>query len=69
MTEVTLPTDYVTKRCKGYGIVSFMMPEDAVKALNEMDGKNFQVSQHYGAAPVCGNMPVPCPLVICSVVN
>ncbi|GAU91865.1 hypothetical protein RvY_04042-2 [Ramazzottius varieornatus] len=41
ISEVKLPTDFITNQAKGYSIVTFMMPEHAVKALT-MDGKAFQ---------------------------
>ncbi|XP_055350135.1 probable RNA-binding protein 19 [Paramacrobiotus metropolitanus] len=42
VVEITLPVDQMTKKCRGYGIVTFALPEDAVKALNALDGKDFQ---------------------------
>ncbi|OWA53427.1 putative RNA-binding protein 19 [Hypsibius exemplaris] len=40
VSELILPIDRDTQRNKGYGIVTFMMPEHAVKALS-LDGKDF----------------------------
>ena len=38
MTEVNLPIDKNTRKPKGFGTVTFMMPEHAVKAYSELDG-------------------------------
>lgn len=38
MTEVNLPVDKVTRKLKGFGTVTFMMPEHAAKAYSELDG-------------------------------
>lgn len=38
MTEVNLPVDRITRKPKGFGTVTFMMPEHAVKAYTELDG-------------------------------
>lgn len=37
-----LPIDSLTRLTKGYGIVTFLFPEHAVKAFNELDGTIFQ---------------------------
>ena len=42
IAEVHLPIDKTTKRITGIGFVTFVMPEHAVKAFNELDGKVFQ---------------------------
>eukprot|EP00794_Sanderia_malayensis_P013983 gene13983-15441_t len=42
IAEVHLPIDKTTKRVTGIGFVTFVMPEHAVKALNELDGTVFQ---------------------------
>ena len=42
IAEVHLPIDRSTKRITGIGFVTFVMPEHAVLAFNEMDGKVFQ---------------------------
>ncbi len=42
IAEVHLPIDKTTKRITGIGFVTFVMPEHAVKALNELDGIVFQ---------------------------
>ncbi|KAF7990450.1 hypothetical protein HCN44_000255 [Aphidius gifuensis] len=38
LVEVNLPIDKVTRKPKGFGTVTFMMPEHAVKAFTELDG-------------------------------
>lgn len=38
LTEVTLPIDSTTRKLKGFGLVTFLMPEHAVKAYSELDG-------------------------------
>lgn len=38
MTEVNLPVDSTTRKMKGFGTVTFLMPEHAVKAYTELDG-------------------------------
>lgn len=43
LTEVHLPVDSLTKNVKGFGFVTFMIPEHAVKAFTELDGTVFQV--------------------------
>ncbi|XP_076364328.1 putative RNA-binding protein 19 [Tachypleus tridentatus] len=42
LTEVHLPIDRFTRKCKGFAFVTFMFPEHAVKAFSELDGKIFQ---------------------------
>ena len=42
IAEVHLPIDKTTKRITGIGFVTFVMPENAVTAFNELDGKIFQ---------------------------
>lgn len=39
--ELTVPTDYVTHKLKGFGTVTFLMPEHAVLAYSELDGTVF----------------------------
>ena len=41
--DITLPVDRFTKKIKGFAIVSFNPPENAVKAFAELDGSVFQV--------------------------
>ncbi|XP_076648162.1 putative RNA-binding protein 19 [Halictus rubicundus] len=38
LTEVNLPVDRVTRKPKGFGTVTFLMTEHAVKAYSELDG-------------------------------
>ncbi|XP_076242891.1 putative RNA-binding protein 19 isoform X2 [Calliopsis andreniformis] len=38
LTEVNLPIDKITRKPKGFGTVTFMMTEHAVKAYSELDG-------------------------------
>jgi len=38
LSEVDLPVDRVTRKPKGFGTVTFLMPEHAVKAYSELDG-------------------------------
>ncbi|KAL0127217.1 hypothetical protein PUN28_005487 [Cardiocondyla obscurior] len=38
LSEVDLPVDRETRRPKGFGTVTFLMPEHAVKAYSELDG-------------------------------
>ncbi|XP_074038360.1 probable RNA-binding protein 19 [Leptinotarsa decemlineata] len=42
LTEVNLPVDRNTKVIKGFGTVTFLMPEHAVKAYGELDGSILQ---------------------------
>ncbi|ALC48638.1 CG3335 [Drosophila busckii] len=42
VTEISLPVDKVTRQIKGFGTVTFMMPEHAVLAFNALDGSDFQ---------------------------
>lgn len=38
LTEVSLPIDFTTRKLKGFGLITFLMPEHAVKAYSELDG-------------------------------
>ncbi|KAG7197053.1 hypothetical protein KM043_017582 [Ampulex compressa] len=38
LTEVNLPVDRVTRKPKGFGTVTFLLPEHAMKAYSELDG-------------------------------
>lgn len=38
LAEVNLPIDSTTRKPKGFGVVTFVMPEHAVKAYSELDG-------------------------------
>lgn len=42
VTEISLPIDPVTRKIKGFGTVTFVMPEHAVQAFSELDGSTFQ---------------------------
>ncbi|KPM05104.1 RNA-binding protein 19-like protein [Sarcoptes scabiei] len=42
LTEVHLPIDVNTKKPKGFAFITFMFPEHAVKAYNEIDKTDFQ---------------------------
>ncbi|GLV42925.1 uncharacterized protein CBL_20481 [Carabus blaptoides fortunei] len=38
ITEISMPVDKNTRKLKGFGVVTFLMPEHAVKAYSELDG-------------------------------
>lgn len=38
LSEVDLPVDRMTRKPKGFGTITFLMPEHAVKAYSELDG-------------------------------
>jgi len=42
VTELHLPLDRLTRKIKGFGFVSFLLPEHATKAFNALDGTIFQ---------------------------
>lgn len=42
IAEVSLPIDTLTRKIKGFGTVTFVMPEHAVRAFSELDGSSFQ---------------------------
>jgi len=42
VAEVNLPIDKLTRRSKGFGFVTYMMPEHAVQAFSELDGSTHQ---------------------------
>ncbi|KAG1676579.1 putative RNA-binding protein 19 [Nymphon striatum] len=42
LSEVNLPIDRFTRKIKGFGFITYVMPEDAVKACAELDGHSFQ---------------------------
>ncbi|XP_023701219.1 probable RNA-binding protein 19 [Paramormyrops kingsleyae] len=42
LSEIHFPIDSLTKKPKGFAFVTYMIPEDAVHALAEMDGHVFQ---------------------------
>ncbi|KAH8276359.1 hypothetical protein KR026_004754 [Drosophila bipectinata] len=41
VVEVSLPVDKLTRKIKGFGTVTYMMPEHALKAFNALDGTDF----------------------------
>lgn len=41
VTEISLPIDPATRKIKGFGTVTFVMPENAVQAFSELDGSTF----------------------------
>ncbi|XP_047110139.1 probable RNA-binding protein 19 [Schistocerca piceifrons] len=41
LTEVVMPVDRLTRKTKGFGVVTFLMPEHAAKAYTELDGSVF----------------------------
>ncbi|XP_023300738.2 probable RNA-binding protein 19 [Lucilia cuprina] len=41
VAELNLPVDTVTRQIKGFGTVTFLMPEHAVLAFNKLDGTTF----------------------------
>ncbi|XP_037726469.1 probable RNA-binding protein 19 [Drosophila subpulchrella] len=41
VVEVNLPVDKLTRKIKGFGTVTYMMPEHALKAFNSLDGSDF----------------------------
>lgn len=41
VTEVIVPLDKLTRKIKGYGVVTYLIPEHAVKAFTELDGTVF----------------------------
>ncbi|XP_035700850.1 probable RNA-binding protein 19 isoform X2 [Folsomia candida] len=42
VTEVHLPVDRLTRQSKGFAFVSFLLPEQAAKAFEALDGTTFQ---------------------------
>jgi RNA recognition motif-containing protein len=42
LTEISVPIDRLSRKMKGYACVTFMVPENAVKAYSKLDGKVFQ---------------------------
>lgn len=43
LSEVLFPIDTLTKKPKGFAFVTYMLPENAVTALAQLDGHIFQV--------------------------
>ncbi|EAL65101.1 RNA-binding region RNP-1 domain-containing protein [Dictyostelium discoideum AX4] len=42
ISEIHIPIDYDSKKSKGIAFILYLIPENAVQALNDMDGKVFQ---------------------------
>ncbi|KAL0272301.1 UNVERIFIED_CONTAM: hypothetical protein PYX00_005331 [Menopon gallinae] len=42
ISDIVLPIDSFTRKPKGFGIVTFVMPEHAARAFSELDGTVFQ---------------------------
>lgn len=42
ISEIIIPLDKLTRKIKGYGVVTFLIPEHAVKAYTELDGIVYQ---------------------------
>lgn len=45
LAEVHLPIDKTTRTSKGFALATFVMPENAVQALTQLDGTIFQVGR------------------------
>lgn len=45
LAEVHFPIDSLTKKPKGFSFVTYMIPENAVAALAQLDGHVFQVEE------------------------
>lgn len=44
LSEVHFPFDSLTKKTKGFAFITYMIPENAVAALAQLDGHIFQVT-------------------------
>lgn len=44
LTDVNLPIDPASKRVKGFAHITYMFPEHAVQACNQLDGTNYMVN-------------------------
>nr|XP_002128145.1 probable RNA-binding protein 19 [Ciona intestinalis] len=42
LSEVSIPVDDMSKKSVGFGFITYMMPEHALKAFNSLDGTAFQ---------------------------
>lgn len=47
LAEVHFPIDSLTKKPKGFSFVTYMIPENAVTALAQLDGHVFQVLEMF----------------------
>ena len=43
LSEVLFPIDNLTKKSKGFAFITYMIPENAVSAMSQLDGHVFQV--------------------------
>ncbi|XP_018800163.1 PREDICTED: probable RNA-binding protein 19 [Bactrocera latifrons] len=41
IAEINVPVDTITRQIKGFGTVTFVMPEHALQAFNKLDGTDF----------------------------
>lgn len=48
LSEVHFPIDNLTKKPKGFAFITYMIPENAVTALAQLDGHVFQVLVMFG---------------------
>ena len=46
LTEVQLPVDYLSKKIKGFAFITYMIPENAVRAFTTLDGTSFMVNEN-----------------------
>ncbi|KAJ1531958.1 hypothetical protein ONE63_000596 [Megalurothrips usitatus] len=42
VSEVLVPIDKLTRKAKGFALITFLLPEHAVKAYSDLSGKSFQ---------------------------
>ena len=64
LSEVLFPIDNLTKQSKGFAFVTYMIPENAVSAMAQLDGHVFQVRARSGGRagwPVTGRLLVRSP--------
>lgn len=47
LSELHFPIDSLTKKTKGFAFITYMIPENAVAALAQLDGHVFQVTVTY----------------------
>lgn len=45
LSELHFPIDSLSKKPKGFAFVTYMIPENAVTALAQLDGHIFQVQE------------------------
>ena len=46
LSEIHMPIDSFTKKPKGFAFITFVIPENAVKAYSELDRQSFQVKDN-----------------------